>query len=75
MSQENTLPVTAPRETEQRPYDVKKTDSSSSDQAYMFDKMNNVEEADFKADGTQNDTNSTASKKPSFYTRYQKFFQ
>lgn len=71
MSQEHTLPVTAPTE----PYDVKRTDSSSSEQAYMFDKMNNVEESDFKPEDTQNDTNSTASKKQSFYMRYQKFFQ
>lgn len=71
MSQE----PTATTEAEQRSYDIKKTETSSSDQGYMFDKMNNVEEADFKADDTQHDSSSTVSKKPSFYKRYQKFFQ
>lgn len=75
MDQEkNTLPVTAPVSTEQYNSDIKRTDSSSSKQAYMFDKMNNLEEAEYdEANDSRDDKNSI--KKSTLYQKYRTYFQ
>lgn len=70
----STLPVTSPVSTEQRDGDIKRTDSSSSEQAYMFDKMTKVEEAEYDADESQDDKTSIK-KRPSFRQRYSKHIQ
>lgn len=70
----STLPVTSPVLTEQRDGDIKRTDSSSSDQAYMFDKMTKVEEAEYDADESQ-DNKTSIKTRPSFSQRYRKHIQ
>jgi hypothetical protein len=79
----HTLPVTAPPTTvehhEHQQYDEKKqTDTSCIEQAYMFDKMTTVEEAEYNPNESANEsTITTASKsKTSYYIqKYRKLIQ
>ncbi|KAI8052682.1 Na+ dependent nucleoside transporter C-terminus-domain-containing protein [Thamnidium elegans] len=68
----STLPVTSPVSNEKHNSDVKRTDSSSSEQAYMFDKMTKVEEATYEANESQ-DNKSSMKARPSFYQKYRKY--
>jgi hypothetical protein len=74
---DNILPTINPQD---RPYDVKQTETHTSE-VYMFDKMAKSEETDYEVkDGSHqgsslDDEANTPVKKPSLLTRYRKLVQ
>lgn len=78
MDQEkNTQPVAAPVPTEQQQHTdvVKRADSSSSQQGYMFDEMANVEKAEYDPDDIRNDIDERSQKRSTFRQKYRNFIK
>lgn len=75
---DNILPTHSAQE---RPYDVKQSETVMSSEVYMFDKMAKSEESEYEAkDGSQqgssvDDEATTPAKKVSIFTRFRKLIQ